>query len=155
MRVLPLHVVGLGHLKPGDIVRHVAGAESYVVTANYGDRVTAVRSVDITHPNEWQVLGRVEKDGDSRACTSQVLDPPITCDLPFGHPGAHRHAEVTWFDTTYCHTEITQQKSDARIVTITDHNLRLEQRRRLAAERQRRYRLRLRNAMAAERGGER
>ena len=44
-------------LKTGDIVRHKSGGESYVVTAVYGsDRATAVRSVDITHPPEWEVM---------------------------------------------------------------------------------------------------
>jgi hypothetical protein len=42
-------------LKPGDIVRGVRG-ESYVVTANYGDRVTAVRTADLTNPHEWEIV---------------------------------------------------------------------------------------------------
>ena len=41
-------------LKPGDLVRHVlSGSTAYVVTANYGERVTAVRTMDLTNPSEW------------------------------------------------------------------------------------------------------
>jgi len=51
------------HLSPGDIVKHAMSLETYVVLANYGDRVTAVKSVDITNSSEWElcskVLGRV------------------------------------------------------------------------------------------------
>lgn len=43
-------------LKTGDTVRHDHSAVAYVVTANYGDRVTAVRSVDMTNPKEWTVI---------------------------------------------------------------------------------------------------
>jgi spermidine/putrescine-binding protein len=30
--------------------------KTYIVTANYGDRVTAVDTVDITNPEEWEIL---------------------------------------------------------------------------------------------------
>lgn len=43
-------------LDRGAIVRHKSLGDSYVVTANYGDRVTAVRSVDLTNPDEWEVV---------------------------------------------------------------------------------------------------
>lgn len=46
-------------LQTGDIIRHVSktlGHESLVVTANYGDHVTAVRTQDVTNPTEWLVL---------------------------------------------------------------------------------------------------
>lgn len=42
-------------LQPGDIVRHAESGESYMVTSNYGERVTAVRTVDLTNPHEWQL----------------------------------------------------------------------------------------------------
>ncbi len=41
-------------LKTGDIVIGVL-LKSYVVTRNYGNRVTAVDSVDITNESEWMV----------------------------------------------------------------------------------------------------
>lgn len=44
-------------LKIGDIVQHVCDDKSYVVTGNYGGRVTAVGSVDMTNPDEWRLLG--------------------------------------------------------------------------------------------------
>ena len=41
-------------LKPGDSVQRLGDLHhTYVVTANYGDRVTAVRSVHLTNPIEW------------------------------------------------------------------------------------------------------
>lgn len=43
-------------LSRGAIVRHKHGAESYVVTANYGDRVTLVRTADMTNPAEWDLI---------------------------------------------------------------------------------------------------
>jgi len=43
-------------LQRGDIVRNVGASESYVVTGNYGGRITAVRSVDMTNPREWDLI---------------------------------------------------------------------------------------------------
>lgn len=45
----------LSQLKTGDIIRnHMTGGKSYVITANYGNRVTAVCTVDVTNPDEWE-----------------------------------------------------------------------------------------------------
>jgi hypothetical protein len=44
------------NLRYGDIVRSQAGGESYIVTANYGGRVTAVRTADLTNPIEWELV---------------------------------------------------------------------------------------------------
>lgn len=41
-------------LRNGDLVKHRLGPEVFVVTGNYGERVTAVRTVDITNPGEWE-----------------------------------------------------------------------------------------------------
>lgn len=38
------------HLREGDIVQ--ASGQAYIVTGNYGGHVTAVRTVDITQPDE-------------------------------------------------------------------------------------------------------
>ena len=43
----------LKNLAPGDVVRHVHGANGYLVTANYGGRITAVRTIDISNAQEW------------------------------------------------------------------------------------------------------
>ena len=43
-------------LRVGNIVKHKTSYSTYVVTSNYGERVTAVKAVDITNANEWQVL---------------------------------------------------------------------------------------------------
>jgi hypothetical protein len=44
----------------GDIVRHKSlGSAPYTVLANYGDRVVAVRAVDLTNPIEWDQIDQV------------------------------------------------------------------------------------------------
>jgi hypothetical protein len=43
-------------LDMGDVVRNTGSAYAYVVTASYGDRATAVRTTDITNPNEWVLV---------------------------------------------------------------------------------------------------
>ena len=43
-------------LQEGDIVRGKSSGESYVVVANYGDRVTAIRVADMTNPDEWELV---------------------------------------------------------------------------------------------------
>ena len=48
-------------LKHGDIIRHKQPASvPFTVHANYGDRVTAVRTMDATNPAEWDL---VREDG--------------------------------------------------------------------------------------------
>ncbi len=49
-------ITDLNQLKRGDIVKHKSGHRSYIVTSNYGDRVTAVDTVDITNSFEWVKL---------------------------------------------------------------------------------------------------
>ncbi len=44
-------------LREGDIVRHKSkGSRPYIVTGNYGGRLTAVRSVDLNNPIEWELV---------------------------------------------------------------------------------------------------
>ena len=43
----------------GDIVIHMTG-ETYLVTGNYGEHVTAVRTVEMTNPLEWKVLSKAQ-----------------------------------------------------------------------------------------------
>ena len=47
-------------LNRGDVVRHkVTGlASSYVVVANHGDRVTAIDVMEMTNPDEWDLVYR-------------------------------------------------------------------------------------------------
>lgn len=62
------------NLKTGDIVKGVSG-HSYVVTANYGDRVTAVLTVDITNPGEWVIVKKRDQSAEQAfdACLDAVL----------------------------------------------------------------------------------
>lgn len=48
----------ISELKRGEIVRHKSGDKSYIVESCYGDTVTAVSIVNISKPNEWEVLSR-------------------------------------------------------------------------------------------------
>lgn len=49
-------------LKPGDLVRHANGDwHVYIVTAYYGDRITAVRTIDMTNPAEWKKIDTTPK----------------------------------------------------------------------------------------------
>lgn len=51
------------NLQVGDVVRMVSGSGmSFVITANYGTRVTAVRTVDITNPREWEIVMRCKSE---------------------------------------------------------------------------------------------
>lgn len=43
--------------KRGLMVKHKLHDDVYIIHANYGDRATAVRTVDITNPNEWEIIG--------------------------------------------------------------------------------------------------
>lgn len=46
-------------LSTGDIVKHeIFGDKTFVVTSNYGDRITAVQSVDLTNPGEWDLVAK-------------------------------------------------------------------------------------------------
>ena len=50
------------NLDRGDIVRSAASGAIYIVTGNYGDRVTAVKTVDMTNPIEWELVVKSETD---------------------------------------------------------------------------------------------
>lgn len=49
----------LRNLGPGDFVIGHGSSNAVIVTANYGGRVTAVRTFDLTNPSEWQLLRKV------------------------------------------------------------------------------------------------
>ena len=54
-------------LERGDLVCHATAHDIYIVTANYGDRITAIRSQDLTNPREWELVAKAtyerEKNG--------------------------------------------------------------------------------------------
>ena len=54
-------------LRTGDLVKHKMGEGVYVVTANFGDRVTAVKSVDMTNPDEWLLIRPINFKDVARA----------------------------------------------------------------------------------------
>lgn len=52
-------------LKMGDIVSHRSFPGVFVVTGNYGGRATAVRTVDMTNPSEWEFLFRPQENDNA------------------------------------------------------------------------------------------
>lgn len=85
----------LKRLERGDIVKHVGDPTVYVVTANYGERVTATSTVDITNPPEWEIVLKVEhrpwvQGGEIRVgdvVTLKSGSPPMTVvDISTGMP---------------------------------------------------------------------
>ena len=48
-------------LRTGDVIISELSGLTYVVTTNYGNRVTAVRSVDVTNPDEWLLSSKMPK----------------------------------------------------------------------------------------------
>jgi hypothetical protein len=45
----------LKDIRPGMLVRSRYSNETFMVTASYGTRLTAVRTQDVTNPHEWDV----------------------------------------------------------------------------------------------------
>ena len=53
----------LNNLQSGDIIRHKSfdSNRNFVVTANFNTHVTAVASVDMTNPIEWELVSKHSK----------------------------------------------------------------------------------------------
>jgi hypothetical protein len=49
------------HLQPGDIIVSVFSGQPYLVAANYGTRVTAVQTADVTNASEWTLVRKSER----------------------------------------------------------------------------------------------
>ena len=49
-----------GDIVRSDIVRSATSGIAYVVTGNYGGRITAVRTVDLTNPCEWELVVKAD-----------------------------------------------------------------------------------------------
>lgn len=54
------------NLKLGDLIRNVPYGNCLVVTANFGDRTTAVRTADITNPSEWELVKLVKSTKEEK-----------------------------------------------------------------------------------------
>jgi len=59
-------------LSRGDIVKHIGDTKTFIVTSNYGKRVTATTTVDMTNPNEWELVLKAKYD--KSFITSNILD---------------------------------------------------------------------------------
>jgi hypothetical protein len=103
-------------LDRGDLVRSKWEGRTYVVSANYGDRVTAVDTIDITNPSEWQlirkanyekaeeeikpkkktiVLHMIDKAGDVKECAVEIPEGHHICDGTRGTPDL-RDTDPRW-----------------------------------------------------------
>ena len=53
-----MHPHQFDRLRPGTLIHHKSETPNdfYVVTAHYGNRLTAVRAVDVTNPAEWEIV---------------------------------------------------------------------------------------------------
>jgi hypothetical protein len=49
-------------LREGDLIAHRASDLIFLVTGNYGGRVTAVRTVDVTNAEEWRLARKVRDE---------------------------------------------------------------------------------------------
>jgi hypothetical protein len=56
MTIKWLRIKNLRQLQRGNIVRNRGTGQSYVVDSTGGDRVTAVTSIELTSPDEWEVV---------------------------------------------------------------------------------------------------
>jgi hypothetical protein len=49
-------------LQPGDVIRHKGkNSDVYIIHGNYGGRVTAVRTADVTNMEEWELRCKCEQ----------------------------------------------------------------------------------------------
>jgi hypothetical protein len=47
-------------LETGDIIRHVTGGDTFIVSANYGDCVIATKTINASNPSEWILKAKAE-----------------------------------------------------------------------------------------------
>jgi hypothetical protein len=52
------NITDFSKINAGDIIKHKADHRKYIVTANFGNRITAVKTIDATNPIEWEVFNR-------------------------------------------------------------------------------------------------
>lgn len=62
------------NLNRGDVVEHVSDCTTFTVTSNYGGRVTAVATADLTNPGEWVLANKVTSRESYRSDESLAPD---------------------------------------------------------------------------------
>lgn len=55
---MPQAIERISDLQRGDIIRHKGEGDSLLVAAIYPKRATAIRTVDVTNPAEWELVVR-------------------------------------------------------------------------------------------------
>jgi len=68
-------------LQPGDVIRHKGRKSAvYIVHGNYGGRVTAVRTVDVTNIEEWELRCKCEQQPVGPLFTTTVSKKSVHSD---------------------------------------------------------------------------
>ena len=49
-------------LNRGDLIRHKNHSTTFIVSANYGKYITAITSVDMSNPSEWDLVLKANYD---------------------------------------------------------------------------------------------
>jgi hypothetical protein len=87
-------------LHDGDIVRHIDGANRYLVSGNYGTHVSAVNVMDIANPSEWGLpnlhsldVGNIVTYERSKQC--YVITGIHTAGSSYPHATAVATVEIT------------------------------------------------------------
>ena len=53
-------------LQEGDIIKSPIEQEAYIVTGHYGNHFTAVRTLDVTNYQEWELVKKQRNDEGGR-----------------------------------------------------------------------------------------
>jgi hypothetical protein len=61
MKVL-VPIKAIQELEVGDVIMNLGSINSYVVIHHSGSHATAVRSVDVSNPSEWNVYRELKKE---------------------------------------------------------------------------------------------
>ena len=48
------------NLSTGDIIKHIRDSRRFIVTGNYGGRITAVATIDAINPSEWRLVKKIK-----------------------------------------------------------------------------------------------
>jgi len=92
-------------LNAGDIVKGKMSNLNFIVTGNYGDRVTAVNNVDLTNHSEWDLISKALRENEiiklKKIDMSVCIESGIDCE--FSEDGFEQPVENQYYDkTVYC-----------------------------------------------------
>lgn len=62
----------LDSLDRGDIITHVYYGQSYIVLQRHGKRLTAIREIDVSNPDEWDLFSRNPRKKERKPTTQPL-----------------------------------------------------------------------------------